>query len=158
MVSRYFNPIIYCILRSCQARGRGGLFGPDPENRVTVNGSIWNLIPIMVRMILVNMQNFKLLSILLLEIWRHKNFLWNKCYRDSKSSKTWEKSLLCLKTSFLSIIYTSLCIYMVLKQNKKFHTVFNYSRRLISKTTAANPPPPPPSWWIDFIRILPKCV
>ena len=47
---------------------RGGLFGQDPENKVTVNGLIRNLAQIMVRMILVNMQNFKLMAFLLLEI------------------------------------------------------------------------------------------
>ena len=59
--------------QSCRAQPR--LFGPDPENKVTVNGLIWNLAQIMVWMILVNMQNFKLMAFLLLEIWRHKNFL-----------------------------------------------------------------------------------
>ena len=67
------NPITYGILPFRQLRG--GLFGPDPENKVTVNGLIWNLAQIMVWMILVNMQNFKLMAFLLLEIWRHKNFL-----------------------------------------------------------------------------------
>ena len=33
-----FNPITYGILRFCQLRGGG--FGPDPENKVTVNGLI----------------------------------------------------------------------------------------------------------------------
>ena len=71
-----FNPITYGILPFRQLRGGGGgLFGPDPENKVTVNGLIWNLAQIMVWMILVNMQNFKLMAFLLLEIWRHKNFL-----------------------------------------------------------------------------------
>ena len=68
-----FNPITYGILPFRQLRG--GLFGPDPENKVTVNGLIWNLAQIMVWMILVTMQNFKLMAFLLLEIWRHKNFL-----------------------------------------------------------------------------------
>ena len=68
------NPITYGILPFRQLRG-GGLFGPDPENKVTVNGLIWNLAQIMVWMILVNMQNFKVMAFLLLEIWRHKNFL-----------------------------------------------------------------------------------
>ena len=34
----YFNPITYGILTFRQLRG--GLFGPDPENKVTVNGLI----------------------------------------------------------------------------------------------------------------------
>ena len=37
----YFNPITYGILPFRQLRGGGGgLFGPDPENKVTVNGLI----------------------------------------------------------------------------------------------------------------------
>ena len=48
--------------------GAGGLFGLDPENRVTVIGSILNLLPIIVRMILVNTQNLTLLAFLLLEM------------------------------------------------------------------------------------------
>ena len=69
------NPITYGILTFRQLQGWGGLFGPDPENKVIVNRLIWNLVLIMVWMILVNMQNFKLMTFLLLEIWRHKNFL-----------------------------------------------------------------------------------
>ena len=48
--------------------GVGGLFGPNPGNKVTVNGLIGNLVLIMVRMILVNLQNFQLMAFLLLEI------------------------------------------------------------------------------------------
>ena len=36
----HFSPITYGILRFCQLRGEGGLFGPDPENKVSVNGLI----------------------------------------------------------------------------------------------------------------------
>ena len=36
---RRVNPITYGILRFLQLRG-GGLFGPDPENKVMVNGLI----------------------------------------------------------------------------------------------------------------------
>ena len=38
----YFNPITYGILpfRQLRGGGGGGLFGPDPENKVTVNGLI----------------------------------------------------------------------------------------------------------------------
>ena len=46
----------------------GGLFGPDPENKVTINSLILNLVLTMVRMIQVNMHNFKLVAFLLLEI------------------------------------------------------------------------------------------
>ena len=73
----YQSPLPYNLrhFEISPATGGGGLFGPDPENKVMVNGLIWNLVPIMVRMILVNMQNFKLLAFLLLEIWPHKNFV-----------------------------------------------------------------------------------
>ena len=40
---QFFNPITYGILTFRQLRGGGGgggLFGPDPENKVTVNGLI----------------------------------------------------------------------------------------------------------------------
>ena len=50
-----------------------------------------------------------------------------------------EKShLLCLKTFFLVQNYNPFCISIVFKQNKNIH-MFNFSRRLISKTTAATP-------------------
>ena len=70
----------YGILRFCQLPGGGGgggkeLFAPDPQNKVMVNRLIWNLVLIMVRMIPVNMLNFKLLVFSILEIWRHKNTL-----------------------------------------------------------------------------------
>ena len=69
MLNTVFNPVTYGILTFRQLRGGGGgLFGPDPENKVTVNGLICNLVLIMVWMILVNMQNFKLMAFLLLEI------------------------------------------------------------------------------------------
>ena len=51
----------------------GGGVGLDPQNKATVNGLTWNLPLIIVQMILVNMQNLRLLSFLLLEIWRLKN-------------------------------------------------------------------------------------
>ena len=54
------------------------------------------------------------------------------------------KIIFMLENTFMVLIYTSLCIYMVLKRNKIFHTVFDCSRRLVSKTTAATPPPPLP--------------
>ena len=60
-----FNPITYCILIFRQLRGG---VGPDPENKVTVIGSIRNLLSIMARVILVNAQNLKLLAVILLEI------------------------------------------------------------------------------------------
>ena len=79
LLKYYFNPITYSILTFrhfvSYGGGGGGLFGPDPENKVTVNGLSWNLVLIMVWMILVNMHNFKLMAFPLLEIWCHKNFL-----------------------------------------------------------------------------------
>ena len=56
--------ITYGILRFRASYGEGGLSGLDPENKVTVNGLILNLVLRMVRMILVSMQNFKLLTFL----------------------------------------------------------------------------------------------
>ena len=53
----------------------------------------------MVRMILVNMQNFKLLAFYFLRYDVTKISL-RTSYRNSKSSKTWEKSLLTLENIF----------------------------------------------------------
>ena len=101
-------------------------------------------------MILVNMQNFKLLAFL-----PCRDITSQKCpfqngtsHRESIFTPRIEQNskknrFLSQKTSFLAQIYTPLCISMVLRQNKKF-LMFNFSRRLISKTTAATPPPPPP--------------
>ena len=69
-MKKIFNPITYGILRFRQLWG--GLFGPDPENKVKVNWWIWNLVPVMIWIKLVNRQNFKLLAVLPLEIWCHK--------------------------------------------------------------------------------------
>ena len=52
----------YGILRLFQLSGGGGggaLFCSDPENEVTVNELIRNLVPIMVWILQVNMQNLK---------------------------------------------------------------------------------------------------
>ena len=64
------NPITYGILtfRQLWGGGGGGVGGLDPENKVTVNRLNLNLVLIIVWMILVNMQNFKLMAFLLLEI------------------------------------------------------------------------------------------
>ena len=68
LYSKTLNPITYGILRFRQLRGEGGFLARTTENKVTVVGSICNLLPIIVWMILVNMQNLKLLAVLLLEI------------------------------------------------------------------------------------------
>ena len=127
LIFKGINPITYGILRFHQLRGGGGggLFDPNPENKVTFIGSIWNLLPIMVRMILVNMQNLKLLTVILLEIWRHKNFQKGTSHRDSiftpwNRAKLKKNHFLYLKTSFLAQNYTPLCISIVFKQNKNF--------------------------------------
>ena len=73
-LQKHLNPTAFWHFVS-YGGGGGGLFGLDPENKVTVNGLIRNLVPIMVWMLLVNMHNFKLMAFLLLEIWRHQNFL-----------------------------------------------------------------------------------
>ena len=59
-----FIPVTYGILSFRQL----WLFGLYPENKVTVNTLILNLVLIMVRKILVNIQNFKFLTFLFLEI------------------------------------------------------------------------------------------
>ena len=138
-----FNPITYGILTFRQLRGRG-LFGPNPENKVTVNGLIWNFVLIMVWMKLVNMQNFKLMASLL---WRYdvtKISLpkWNKSSLFDiyllDSSKTRQKSLFMPENTFFGTKLYPLRISIVFKQKQKFHS-FNFSRRLISKTIAAIP-------------------
>ena len=73
-----FNPITYGILTFRQLRGGGGGGGGSFLARIQktrLQLTDWNLVLIMVWMILVNMQNVKLMAFLLLEIWRHKNFL-----------------------------------------------------------------------------------
>ena len=55
------------------------------------------------------------------------------------------------ETSFLALIYTSLCIFMVLKQNKNF--VCSIFQDVSIQKQLQQPP-----WWIDFAKILPKCV
>ena len=59
MVSRYFNPITYCILRFRQLRGGGG----GGLTRIQKTGlQLTNLLLIIV---LVNIQNFKLMAFLI---------------------------------------------------------------------------------------------
>ena len=69
-----FSIVYWYVSKSLQLK-KHCPFGSDSQNKVTVTGLIWNLLPIMARTIIVNMQNLKLLAVLLLEIWRHKNFL-----------------------------------------------------------------------------------
>ena len=145
----HFNPITYGILTFHQlpgGGGGGGLLGPDPENKVTVNRLIWNFVLIMVWMILVNMQNFKLMAFLLLEIWRHKNFLSimerviviRYLLPGLKQNSTKITFYAWKHLFWHKVIPPPLCISIVFKQKQKFHR-FNFSRRLISKTTAATP-------------------
>ena len=138
-----FNPKTYGILRFRQLRGRE-LFGPDPENKVTVIGSIRNLLPIMVRMILVNMKNLQLLAVLILEICRHKNFLSRReqvvaiRYLPPGIEQNSKKSLYMPENIFSgTILYPSAFPWFSSKTKKSYQ--FNFSRRLISKTTAAIP-------------------
>ena len=127
--------------------GGGVLFGPDPENKV--NGLIWNMVLIILRMILVNMQNLKLLFILLLEIWRHKKSFpeWNESLRFDiyplESSKTREKNIF-PGTNFHAFPW-------FWSKTKKFVCLI-FRDVSFKKKTAATP------WWIDFAKILPKCV
>ena len=48
LITNTLNPITYGIVTFRQLLGEGGLFGPDPENKVTVNGLNLNLVLIMV--------------------------------------------------------------------------------------------------------------
>ena len=134
------NPKTYGILRFCQLWGGGGV-GPDQENKVMVNGLIWNLVPIMVRMILVNLQNFRVLAILRLEIWRHKNFLsrrkWVIVIRYLPPGISKKITFYAWKQLFWHKIIPPLHFHCF-QAKQKFHR-FNFSRRLITKTTAATP-------------------
>ena len=125
------DPITYGILRFHQLRGEGGgLFGLDPENKVMVNGLIWNLVPIMLPMILVNMQNFKLLAFLLLEI------LYQKNSPSRMEHLSWHPFL-----HFYGF---------EVKQNKLVFSIFwdvSFQQQLKQL-----------QWWIDFAKILLKCV
>ena len=58
---------------------------------------------------------------------------------------------LCLKTSFLAQNYTILFISLVFKWNKKFIC-------LIVRDVSFQKQLQQPPWWIDFAKILPKCV
>ena len=150
------NPVTYASLRCSQLRGGGGgrLLGPDPENNVSINGLIWNLVLIMVRMVLVNMRIFKLLAFLLLEIWKIYKISfpeWNESSRFDiyplESNKIREKLLFMPENVFPGTNLYSLLHTMVLKRNKNFH-MFNVLRRLISKKQLQQPP-----WWIDFAKL-----
>ena len=148
LMSALLNPI----------NGGGGLFGPGPENKVTVIGSIWNLLPIMVRMILVNMQNLKLLAVLILEIWRHKNFLSSRgtshrdlIYTPGIDKNSTKKSPFMPQNIFSGKIVPRSAFPWFSSKTKRFICSSFSCRRLISKTTAATP------WQINFVEILPKC-
>ena len=136
------NPITYGILRFRQLRGGG--VGPNPENKVTVIGSIWNLLPIMVWMILVNMQNIKLLAVLLLDIWRHKHFLSRReqviaiRYLPPGIEQNSKKSLFMAENIFSGTKLYPLC--MVFKQNKNPYIQFFETSHF--KNNCSNPPPP----------------
>ena len=148
--------ITYGILRFRRLRGWG--VWPRHTKQVMVNGLIWNLVPIMVQTILVNTQKFSVIGFSTFRHLTSLNFLSRRerviamRYLPPGIEQNSKKNhFLCLKTSFLAQSYNPLYISMVLKQNKKIH-MFNFLRRLISKTTAATP------WWVDYAKILPKCV
>ena len=131
---------------------------PDPENKATVNKLIWNLVLTMVWMILVNMENFKLMAFLLLEIWCHKNFL-SKMERvitirylplgfKKNSTKitfyawkhlSWNKFI--LPSAFLWFSSETRIFICLIFQDVSFQKQLQQ-----------------PPWWIDFTKILPKCV
>ena len=91
--------------------GGGGLFGPDPENKVMVNGLIWNLVPIMVPMILVNRQHFKHFYFQRYDVTKIPLPEWNESslfdIYPLKSSKTREKWLFMPENIFPG---TNLCL------------------------------------------------
>ena len=131
----------------------GGALWPWSRNKVTVNGLIWNLVPIMIRMILVNMQNFKLLAFLLLEIWRHKNFL---------SRMKWVITIRYLplgieqnsrKTTFYAWKHLSWHKFIT---SSEFPWFWNKTKKLYVQVFES--PQFKNNWWIDFAKILPKCV
>ena len=55
-----FNHMSYGNLRFRQVGGGGGGAGPDPANKVTVNGLIWNLVPIIAFSTFTNMTSQRL--------------------------------------------------------------------------------------------------
>ena len=148
--------ITYGILRFRRLRGWG--VWPRHTKQVMVNGLIWNLVPIMVQMILVNTQKFSVIGFSTFRHLTSQKFPFQKgtshryaIFTPWNRGKLEKNHFLCLKTSFLAQSYNPLYISMVFKQNKKIH-MFNFLRRLISKTTAATP------WRMDYAKILPKCV
>ena len=134
-----------------------GLLGPDPEHKVTVNGLIWNLVLITVRIILVNMENFKLLAFLLLEIWRHNNFLSRvkPVIAIRYLSPGIEQNLRKITfytwkhLSWHKFIPSSAFLWFWSETKKFVCSIF----RDISFQKQIQQP-----WWIDFAKILPKCV
>ena len=150
-----FNPITYYILIFRQLWGR--LFGPDPENKTNVNWLIWNLVLVMVFIKLVSMQ--KSIAFMLLKICRHKNYPQNRMsHRDIyplESSKIGEKSLSMLENIFFGTNLYSLCISLFFIWNKKY--IFSVVQNVSFQNSCNICLPPPPRWWIDFVRILPKC-
>ena len=134
---------------------RGGLFGPDPENKVNVNWLIWTLVIVVVCRKLVNVQNFKLFAFLLLEIWRHKKILSRRelviaiRFCPPNQAKFEKNHCLCLKTSFSTQHYDPLH-FPGFQVKQKIH-MFNFRNRSFHKQLQQ------PLWWIDFVKILPKC-
>ena len=146
----FFNNLRFRQLRS-------GLFGPDPENKVNVNWLIWNLILVIVCIKLVNTQNFKP--------------FWPFCFQRYDVTK-----ILSRRERVIAIRYLPPGI----KQNSKKITFYAWKHLFRPKII-------PPSafpwfssetkkficsifwkvsfqkqlkqlpWWIDFVKILPKC-
>ena len=106
---------------------------------------------------LVNMQNFKLLTFLLLAIWHHENIPSRReqvikiRYLPDETEENFLKNyFLSLKTSFLAQNFTILFISLVFKWNKKFVC-------LIVPDVSFQKQLQQPPWWIDFAKMLPKC-
>ena len=115
-VSRYFNPITFCM--------------------------IWNLIPIMVQMILADVQNFKSLAFLLLEIWRHTNFFsrMEQVIAIRNRAKLKKKSLLMPENIFPC---TNLYHFHGFEAKQKIPYVQLLETSHFKNSSSAPPPPPP---------------
>ena len=121
----------------------GGIFGPCLENKVTVDQLIWNLAQVMVTIIIVNMQNFKVLIFLFLEIWRHKVLPLQKRtshlirYLPLESIKIDENHFLCWETSFEPKIIPLFAFPWFSSKTEKFVCSI-FLRSLILKSNCSN--------------------
>ena len=119
LTQKKFNPITHRILRFCQLwKGGRVLFGMDLENMVTVNELIWTLVLIIIICQVIGLSTFRDMTSHKFSFQNSTNHC-NSIFSPWNRAKLEKKYFLCLKTSFLSQIYTALCISTVLEQNKK---------------------------------------